>query len=118
MATFDKLDRPRQVLFDIKAIRTAEQTLGVGIHKAITDGMGPLTTVTILWAGLSRKNRNLSYEDVEELVQKSIDDKKLTMRQLIRYIRDELIKSAVFSDDEDDEEEDVPLATPDSSESN
>lgn len=119
MAHFKPMDK--EVVFDLQAIRMAERTLETGIHNAIQERLGPTTLITILWAGLSRRNRQLSYRDVEKKVEKLIKERKLTMRELNAFVVEELIKSGAFSgymDDDDDEGgEKAPLASPDSSES-
>ncbi len=110
MATFDKLDgKPRQVVFDLDAVETAERLLGCGIFHAIQERLGPTTLITLLWAGLSRHSKDLqSFRDVNKLVKKAIRKKRLTMQALNAFVVDELMKSEAFSGftDEGDEEED------------
>ena len=99
------------------ATRIATQTLGKEPMSAIQE-LGVWAIMTILWAGLQTHDRQLTYIDVEKLVNKEIKAKRLTMKELHTFVIGELLESNSVSGYLDDEEaEDDPLASSTGSES-
>lgn len=115
---FDKLDRPRKFRFDLAASMVAENALGdIGLHDALQRLSGPRFYIILLWAGLLGEDQNLTINETRKLVQRAFREKKLTMVELQRFILEQIKKSDAFSgidfdEDEEEEGEKVPLASP------
>lgn len=114
-AMFTKFaDKPRPIVLDLKAASVAEQLLGYGLHQIVGPQSGPRAYIVCLWAGLNRKDSQISLDDTFNLVQAAIKAKKLDMVELQTFVLEQLQASGVLTtatDETEDEQESAgPLA--------
>lgn len=101
---------------DFKAIRMAEQSLGVGILEQ-SNLAKTIFYMTILWAGINREDSTMTYLAIEKAVEKAIEKKQTTFAKIQKFILTEINNSGAVADfGEDEEDEDAaPLASSSSS---
>ena len=98
-------DKPRPVLLDLKASSVAEQLLGYGLHQITGTQSGPRAFIVILWAGLNRKDTNITLDDTFGLVQSAIKAKTCDMVDLQLFVLRQLQANGVLTADTDDADE-------------
>lgn len=100
-------DKPRQLKFDLAAVRDLEATLG---GKPLADivndlvRMGVNTLVVSLWAGLKHEDRTLNPKLVERMLSKYIEEKR-SLRALGRAINDALDETGLFRNEGEEDME-------------
>jgi len=99
-------DKPRQLKFDLAAVRDLEAALnGRPLGQILTDltQLGINTLVVSLWAGLKHEDRTLNPKLVERMLTTYIDNKK-SLRLLGRAINDALDETGLFRDESAEDE--------------
>jgi len=98
------LDRPRELKFDIRAVRELEQRLGKPLGLVLNDiqNFGVGTIETSLFFGLQHEDKGLSLSLTQRLFKAYVDDKK-SLRLLIRQISEAMEETGLFQTDEEPE---------------
>lgn len=98
-------DKPRQLRYDLAAVRDLEANLGgKPLADVVNDlaRMGVNTLVMALWAGLKHEDRGLNPKLVERMLTNYIQEKR-SLRALGRAINDALDETGLFrNEDEED----------------
>jgi hypothetical protein len=96
-------DKPRQLKFDLAAVRDLEAALnGKPLADIVNDlsRLGVTALVLSLWAGLKHEDRTLNPKLVERMLTTYIAEKK-SLRTLGQAINDALDETGLFNSDED-----------------
>ena len=107
-------DKPRQLHFDLAAVRDLEATLGGKPLASIINDLSQLgvnALVMALWAGLKHEDRALNPKLVERMLSTYITNKK-SLRILGRAVNDALEETGLFRNEDDEASEgNAPTAT-------
>lgn len=98
-------DKPRQLKFDLAAVRDLEAALGgKPLADVITDlsRLGVNALVLSLWAGLKHEDRTLNPRLVERMLSSYIAEKK-SIRLLGRAVNDALEETGLFRNEDEPE---------------
>ena len=71
-----QLDKQRAVRMDAKAIMLIERELGKSFFKIDLDDLSMTETINMLWAGLQHEDKELTVDDVADLVAEHSDPLK------------------------------------------
>lgn len=110
-----RLDKVRQLKFDIRACRELEQQLGKPLGVILQDitNFSVNAMVIALWAGLKHEDKVLTPGLTEKLFISYVNDKR-SMRVLIKRLSEAMDETGLFQKDEDVVEDDegfIPAAT-------
>jgi hypothetical protein len=96
-------DKPRQLKFDLAAVRDLEAALNKPLAAVLDDIMhlGVNALVLSLWAGLKHEDRTLNPKLVERMLTAYIE-KKRSLRILGRAINDAMDETGLFRDETDE----------------
>lgn len=97
-------DKPRQLHFDLSAIRDLEASMGGKPLASIVGdlaSLGVTALVLALWAGLKHEDRTLNPKLVERMLEKYIDQKK-SLRVLGRALNDAIEETGLFRSEDDE----------------
>jgi hypothetical protein len=100
-------DKPRQLHFDLRAIKDLEATMNGAPLGAIVQQLqqiGVTAITTALWAGLKHEDKGLSLSLVTKHLEKYIKDGR-SLRKLGRAINDAIDETGLFKSDADEEED-------------
>ena len=90
----------------LKEIDDITQMLGMGLYKAAHELAGPSFFITVLWCGVKWDKRDLSRDELRNMIQKAIRAKKVTMKDIQDFVLKELAKSEALTGFQVDEDED------------
>lgn len=97
-------DKPRQLHFDLAAIRDLEAAMnGKPLASIVNDlaSLGVTAIVLALWAGLKHEDRALNPKLVERRLETYIKDKK-SLRLLGRALNDAIEETGLFRSEDDE----------------
>lgn len=100
-------DKPRQLKYDLAAVRDLEAALdGKPLADVVNDlaRMGVNALVLSLWAGLKHEDRTLNPKLVERMLSTYIEQKK-SLRVLGRAVNDALDETGLFRTEDDEDAE-------------
>lgn len=106
-------DKPRQLQFDLAAIRDLEAAMnGKPLASIVNDlaSLGVTAIVLALWAGLKHEDRTLNPKLVERKLETYIKDKK-SLRVLGRALNDAIEETGLFRSEDEESEGNVQTAT-------
>lgn len=107
MAVQIQFDKPRQLKFDLRAIKDLEanmggQPLGVIVQQLSQVGVTAITMA--LWAGLKHEDKSLSPSLVTKMLETYIANKG-SLRKLGRALNDAIDECGLFKTDAEEAEE-------------
>lgn len=100
-------DKPRQLRYDLAAIKDLENALGGEPLGKIVSNLGQMgiNALTMsLWAGLKHEDRTLTPNLVTKLLEKYLDDGK-SLKKLMTAVNDAIDQSGLFKSVESEEDE-------------
>jgi hypothetical protein len=97
-------DKPRQLHFDLAAIRDLEAAMGGKPLASIVNDLASIgvnAIVLALWAGLKHEDRTLNPKLVERMLSTYIKNKK-SLRVLARALNDGIEETGLFRNEDDE----------------
>ena len=107
-----ELDKPRELKFDLRAVRDLETQLGGQALGAIVLQLSQISVSAMtmaLWAGLKHEDRTMTPNLATKLLEQYVKDRK-SLRKLGRALNDAIEETGLFRTDEDEEGNEQPEA--------
>lgn len=100
MTVIIKLDREREIRYNVRASIEAEAVMSMPFHKILeTEGFTPIRA--LLWAGLRHEDRRLSLDQVEKFLDDAIAAGRLD--EIKQVIWNALVEAKYLTPPEDDQ---------------
>lgn len=77
MATTIKLDRPRSLVFDVRALCAVEDHYKAAIFNLLSERMGLSVLAVMLWQGLKKDDPQLTLETTQDLLQAALQEGRM-----------------------------------------